>query len=461
MDGEGHTVIRLAFTEDTASRLRDRLLKIGGREDGAFCLVREATGQNDSRLLVTEILWPPPDAWDRQEEAMLRPSARWISAAISRAVQSGAGLMFVHSHPNHLFPPGLSGVDESSFKSLARTLSPTVDGPFAALVIHPRAWAGVVWRGGKALPIDRIAALGRTLTFLSELPTVATSMLDNRQADALGVVHERLRSLTVGVVGAGGLGSPIAEQLVRMGVAEVTLLDRDLLDTDSNVRRVFGARMADLSPHDPRPKVHVVSEHLRRIGLDVRVRQVMGDVRTESAFRHLLDADVVICATDTHGSRAVINELASTYLLPVIDVGVRAGSKRKDRLSSLVAEVRVLTSSTPCLWCRGTINADVIRAENLPAKEREQLEREGYVVNGIGAPVPSVAALTVLGSGLATTALLALLSEEGSVVPGGYVVDGFMGDSLVIGPDRPKAECRCLQQLGLGDASPPSFIVET
>jgi hypothetical protein len=182
-------------------------------------------------------------------------------------------------------------------------------------------------------------------------------------------------------------------------------------------------------------------------------------VRTETVFRHLLDADVVFSATDTHGSRAILNELASTYLLPVIDVGVRVGAKADNRLSGLLAEVRVLTPTTPCLWCRGTINADVIRAENLPREERRKLEREGYVVGGVGSPVPSVVALTVLGSGLATSALLALLSEEGDVAPSGYWVDGFLGDSHVSGPDQPKPTCRCRQQLGLGDSSAPPFII--
>jgi hypothetical protein len=77
------------------------------------------------------------------------------------------------------------------------------------------------------------------------------------------------------------------------------------------------------------------------------------------------------------------------------------------------AEVRVLTPTTPCLWCRKTIDADVIRAENLPEQERRRQEREGYVVRSVGDPVPSVVALTVLGSGLSTCALLTLLSEEG------------------------------------------------
>ncbi|MFB3062016.1 MAG: ThiF family adenylyltransferase, partial [Candidatus Binatia bacterium] len=409
------------------------------------------------RLLATEALTPPPDAWECQETAMLRPSARFVSAAVSRAITSGAGLMFVHSHPDPRFPVELSQVDLSSFQSLAATLAPMLDGPFAAAVVHPHGWAGVIWQDSQVTAIDRILEIGRTIRFLSPISYMNTSPLDDRQADALGIVHDIVRKLSVGVVGVGGLGSPIAEQLFRMGVDELFVIDHDLLDTESNVRRDFGAKLSDLGKN--KLKVDVVGDHLDEIGLGVKVRRIAGDVREEEVFRHLLDADVVLNATDTHGSRAIVNELASTYLLPVIDVGVRVGAKSDNRLSALVAEVRVLTSSTPCLWCRGTISPEVIRAENLPYEEREQLEGEGYVVQGVGDPVPSVVALTVLGSGLATTALLSLLSEEGDVAPSGYIVDGFLGDSLVIGPGEPKADCRCHRQLGLGDSSPPPFVL--
>ena len=453
-------MIRLALNDAAASLLQSHLLETTGQEQGAFCLVRTGQGHRDTRLLVTEILFPPLDAWETQGAAILRPSAKWISAAVSRAIEARSGLLFIHSHPDPAFPPGLSPVDISSFRSLAETLAPMLEGPFASLVAHPAAWTGVVWSGGNIIGIDRVVSLGRTLSFLSKLPAVQHTPLDDRQQDALGVVHNRLRSLTVAVVGAGGLGSPMAEQLVRMGVAELILVDNDVLDTDSNVRRVFGARMSDLNLPHPKPKVQVVADYLESLGLGVYIHPVRGDVRTERTFRHLLDSDVVLNGTDTHSSRATVNELASTYLLPVIDVGVRVSAKSHKRLSGLFAEVRVLTPTTPCLWCRKTINSDVIRAENLPSVDRERLQIEGYVVQGIGTPVPSVAALTVLGSGLATSALLTLLSAEGDVAPSGYVVDGFLGDSLYMGPDQPRPGCRCRLQLGLGDSSPPPFQIE-
>ena len=71
----------------------------------------------------------------------------------------------------------------------------------------------------------------------------------------LGSIHEELQKLDIGVVGCGGIGSTLAEKLTRMGVGRVILVDSDLLDTPSNVRRVFGSSDADLRDTVPPPKV--------------------------------------------------------------------------------------------------------------------------------------------------------------------------------------------------------------
>ncbi len=451
-------MIRLALLEQTANELQWILEESAPEESGAFCLLREGKGREGSRLIATEVLLPPQDAWERQARGILRPSAKWISAAISCAVRSRAGLLFVHSHPAPRFPLGLSPTDLEAFDSLARHLTPTFDGPFGAAVVHPDGWAGVVWSGSSIRPIDSIWTVGRTLQMLSPAPPRQNTSLDDRQIDALGVVHNRLRAIDIGVVGCGGLGSPIAEQLVRMGVRRVTVVDFDHLDTPSNVRRNFGSTVKDLDALSPPRKVDVVSRHLEGIGLEVPIVGVHGDVRTEDVFRRLLDSDVVLMATDSHSSRAVVNDLPSAYLLPVIDIGVRAGSKARNSLSALVAEVRILAPTTPCLWCRKTIDAQIIREENLPKTEREDLRREGYLQGATSAPEPSVIALTVMGAGLATCALLALLSREADIAPSGYWVDGFLGDSQETNPKHPIEGCRCRKQLGLGDTSPPPFL---
>lgn len=457
--GSGTTrMIRLAFLKDAVDLLERHFAGSTPREEGAFCLLQSGRGRRGVRLLAKDVILPPPGAWEIQDVAQLRPTAQWISAGISCAIEANAGLLFIHSHPDSRFSADFSPSDRSAFISLARTIAPMLPGPFAAVVAHRDGWAGVVWNGGALTPIEPVYSVGRTLRFLSKVAPAEDTVLDLRQRDALGIIEDRLRQLTVGVVGSGGLGSPIAEQLLRMGVGEIVLIDHDLLDTPSNVRRVFGSKMSDLRRRVPPAKVRVVGRHLNSIGLDVSVRPVRGDVRTEAVFRELLDTDVVLSGTDTHSSRAVVNDLASAYLLPVIDVGVRVGSKANKRLSGLLADVRILTPTTPCLWCRRAISGDVIRAENLPQAERDKLQREGYVIQGVGDPAPSVVALTVLGSGLATCALIGLLAEEGEVAPHGYWVDGLLGDSHETRPLAPRHDCWCRTRLGRGDSAPPPFI---
>jgi hypothetical protein len=457
---------RLALLQVDVDELHDLLRAAEPHEGGAFLLLREGKGIAGRRLLAADPILPPDDAWERQSEGQLRPSARWISAAISKAINNNAGLLFIHSHPGPEHPMGFSARDRSAIASLASTIGPILDGPFAAAVMNRERWAACIVDDGELVPVPSIVSVGRALRILNPQQNNALgsrtvdSELDVRQRDALGTVHDLLQQLDIAVVGVGGLGSPIAEQLVRMGAGSVTIIDHDLLDTPSNVRRVVGSTAADLHATTPPPKVDVVGRHLDQLGLGRPVNRINGDVRHERTFRALLDADVVISATDTHGSRAVLNDLASTYLLPVIDVGVQAGGRKNGDLVALVAEICVLTPVSPCLWCRERISAEVIRAENLPPEQRDQLVREGYLVGGVGRPAPSVMALTALGAGLATCALLALLSSEGDVCPAGYWVDGLMGDAAETKPTEPLATCRCRSRIAAGDTQPPPFLPE-
>jgi molybdopterin-synthase adenylyltransferase len=456
-------VNRLALLQVDVDELQDLLTEAAPYESGAFFLLREGRGAEGHRFLATDPIFPADDVWEHQHEGHLRPSARWISAAISKAIANNAGLLFVHSHPDPRFPLDFSEIDRSSIISLAATIGPILEGPFAAAIVHPKGWAAAVVENGALVAIPRVLSLGRSMKLLNPLDqtpidTSAIEGIDDRQRDALGTVHDVLQQLDIAVVGVGGTGSPIAEQLTRMGAGSVTIVDHDLLDTPSNVRRVVGSHPADLNATTAPAKVDVVGRHLDQLGLGKLAQRIKGDVREEQTFRHLLDTDIVLCATDNHGSRAVLNELPSSFLLPVIDVGVQAGGRRNADLAALVAEVCVLTPVSPCLWCRQRISADVIRAENLPADQRDRLIREGYLVGGVGQPAPSVMALTALGAGLATCALLALLSSEGDVCPSGYWVDGLMGDASETEPVEPVASCRCRSRIGAGDTQPPPFI---
>jgi len=323
-------MIRLAVLGIDATEVEAFLAASAPREQGCFLLLREGRGAVGRRLIAVDPILPPQDAWEVKGPDQLRPSARWISAAVSKAVQGNAGLLFVHAHPDPAHPPTLSPTDVEAMRALAAAIGPILDGPFGAAVVHPRGWAASLWLDGSLVPVDRITAIGRTIRWLSPLPVAPDEDgdLDARQRDALGRAHNALRALTVAVVGVGGLGSPIAEQLVRMGVRGVTVVDSDVLDTPSNLRRVFGARSTDLRPASPLRKVDVVGRHLDEVGLETNVARIFGDVRTETAFRYLLDADVVVTATDTHSSRVVAAQSSTNSPLLTSSPSSTSGSAR-------------------------------------------------------------------------------------------------------------------------------------
>jgi hypothetical protein len=67
-------------------------------------------------------------------------------------------------------------------------------------------------------------------------------------------------------------------------------------------------------------------------------------------------------------------------------------------------------------------------------------------------------ALTALGVGLATCALLGLLSSEGDECPSRYVMDGLMSDSWETQPTEPVPTCRCRRRIGAGDTQQPPSV---
>jgi adenylyltransferase/sulfurtransferase len=93
-----------------------------------------------------------------------------------------------------------------------------------------------------------------------------------------GVGQARLKAARVLIVGAGGLGSPLALYLAAAGVGTIGLVDGDVLEL-SNLQRQIAHGMENLG----QPKVESAAESMRRINPLVQV----------ITHNHLLEADNV------------------------------------------------------------------------------------------------------------------------------------------------------------------------
>lgn len=317
-------------------------------------------------------------------------------------------------------------------------------------------------------PLAHLTVLGRSITKIplekeTKLDPLGSKLYD-RQVLAFGKVgQEKISQAKVGIVGLGATGSCTAEQLVRLGVRDLILVDYDLFEP-TNSTRVYGSFashcgwkwFAVLTRQKAR-KVKIVAKHLRRIRKEVSVKTISDNIVSEEAAKTLLDRDVIFCCTDDHWGRSVITQITYQYMIPTINMGVRIDSK-DGRIIDGTGVVHVIRPKKPCLWCNDYIRADQIRAESILPEQRESLLREGYV-SEIRTDAPSVISLTTTVSGMAVTMFLQLMTDfmgsDGDIST--LRLDVLTG-RVSRGDCQVRANCFCRAVEGYGDLKPLNAI---
>lgn len=147
----------------------------------------------------------------------------------------------------------------------------------------------------------------------------------------------KLLNSSVLVVGAGGIGSPVAYYLGAAGIGKIGLVDGDVVDY-SNLQRQILHATADLG----RPKVESAKDKLEAINPDIEVITYKELLTPENAVELIQQYDLVVDATDNLTSRYVINQACVKLGKPFIHGGV---------LSMVGQVMTVLPGQGPCFRC--------------------------------------------------------------------------------------------------------------
>jgi adenylyltransferase/sulfurtransferase len=112
-----------------------------------------------------------------------------------------------------------------------------------------------------------------------------------------------LLSARVLLVGAGGLGCPLAQYLAAAGVGTLGLVDFDVVDA-SNLHRQVLYTTADVG----RPKIEVAAERVEAMNPDVSVEGHRLQLSSENALEILAEYDIVVDGTDNFPTRYLTND---------------------------------------------------------------------------------------------------------------------------------------------------------
>src|SRR5437879_8706512 len=179
--------------------------------------------------------------------------------------------------------------------------------------------------------------------------SMEASSMRNQQVFGRGTAA-RLRTLSVAVVGCSGTGSLVVEQLARLGVGRLVLVDADLVQ-EKNLNRVLNTGKEDV--YLGKAKVFALASAIARMGLGQEVLPLPLNLVSPRAVREVAACDVVFGCTDGAEARHVLNRLATFYSLPYFDVGVRLDADGSGGISNISGAVHYLQPGGSSLLSRG------------------------------------------------------------------------------------------------------------
>lgn len=459
--------VTLAFTGDQHEHLKSFLFPGDGKEAVALVLCGRRDGDRRHRMVVREIHGIPYDQCTKRTTTMVSWSPDYIDSILERASSERLSVIKVHSHPNGY--AAFSRKDDESDTQLLPMIAGWVEGGLmhgSAVMLPDGQMFGRVWRDRRFDPIDCISVAGDDLHFWYadagsiSVPNFAAS---HAQAFDEGTI-ERLQRLSVAVVGASGTGSPTVEELVRLGVGEVVMVDDDIVE-ERNINRILNSTMEDAKKE--RPKVEVLADAIERTGLKTRVIALKKNLWDPEVVRAVAQCDVVFGCMDTVDGRYLLNTLSTHYNTPYFDIGIRLDAVRdgenRGRIREVCGTVHYIRPGRSSLMSRGLFSMAQVAAAGLARNDPNAHARQvkdGYI-KGVQGRRPAVISVNMFGASLAVSELLARLHPYREEANAAYASVTFSLASMELINDPEEGICDLLRgKEGIGDCAPLLGLME-
>ncbi|HKI51929.1 MAG TPA: HesA/MoeB/ThiF family protein [Geothermobacteraceae bacterium] len=167
-------------------------------------------------------------------------------------------------------------------------------------------------------PVQEAAAKEYSVTLAEVEEAILSSELlparyqRNRQMISTSQQLQLFRS-KVAVVGAGGLGGYILEQLARLGIGQLVSIDADVFE-ENNLNRQLLSSPAKLG----RVKVEVAAERIAEVNPAVTLRPIQAMCGKSNGVELLTGVDCVVDAVDNVTARLELAEICSELQVPLV-----------------------------------------------------------------------------------------------------------------------------------------------
>jgi len=448
----------LRMTEAQHSMLRSHLFPGDGNEAVALLICGRRNGDNRHAFVVQQVIPVAHHLCDRRPDRITWPTDV-IDQLITECFGRGRAIIKVHSHSENF--RHFSSVDDNSDQALFASITSLLDDslPHGSVIMLPdgELFGRVLVEGGRVeATLDSIMVVGADIRLWTKEGNIDFHTgFSLRHAQAFGKgTTALLRNLSIAVIGCSGTGSIVVEQLARLGVGRLVLIDPDVIE-EKNLNRILNSTKEDARLL--RPKVQVLASAIARLELGQEVVPIQANLLTPEVVRLVAECDFVFGCMDGVEGRHLLNRLATFYVLPYFDVGVRLDADGRGGIDRIAGAVHYLQPGKSSLLSRGVYSMARVEAEEMrrtnPEMYRRQI-KEGYL-RGVDEDRPAVISVNMFFASLMVNDFLARLHPYRNTTNGAFAYIGGSLSEMQFYPEPEGEICPVLaRHVGKGDVIP-------
>ena len=351
--------VSVAMTVSAEQELLGLLVRADGQEDLCLAAYRPSTGATRTTALIASAIPPEPGERHVHQNATVTGDYILRGAAISK--EQGCGLVLLHSHPGARRWQPMSELDreaESSYANLAREITGL---PLVGMTLAggDGAWSARYWNIGTGRSVDctqaaSVRVIGNRLAVSWNDALIPPPRQTDRQSRTVSAWGDRcqadLARRRILVVGAGSVGLDVAVRLAASGVRSLIVMDFDIVETH-NLDRLIGAAPRDARLR--RPKTHLAFRQATAAATAAEPAIEVSNLSIcePDGLRLALDCDLIFSCVDRPWPRAVLNSLAYTDLIPVIDGGIAIDTRTDGSMCNATWRTHIVRPGRPCMAC--------------------------------------------------------------------------------------------------------------
>lgn len=446
----------LRLTEAQHTMLRSHLFPDDGMEAVALLLCGRRKGKVQHVFTVYKVILIPHEICHRAPDQISWPTDV-LDSLIAGAYGKGQAIVKVHSHPGdcRAFSRADDNSDQGIFASITSLLDDNLPHASAIMLPSGELFGRVIGDDGPIDTLSSVMVVGDDLKFWRQTSAGYSEGFTLRHAQAFGAgTTNLLRSLSIAVIGCSGTGSLVIEQLARLGVGRLVLIDPDCVE-EKNLNRIVNSGKEDSYLH--RPKVHVLAAAIAKMGLGQEVQPLISNLSEKEAVLAVAECDVVFGCMDGVEGRHLLNRLATFYCIPYFDVGVRLDADGRGGIDNIMGAVHYLQPGRSSLLSRGIYTMEEVQAESMHRTNPElyeRLKKEGYL-RGVQEDRPAVISVNMFFAALMVNDFLARVHLYRNQPNSDYsYIAGSLAE-LQFYPEAEGEDCPVLKRhVGRGDVEP-------